>query len=114
MPRAIFAAAAGLLLALAGCETLQYLNFSMLSSTSAKEHVVTGSLAAVERTTEAALTQIGLTHAVTRNGTDEIRILCTTASRKRFFLILQRVGRGKQESTRVRVEWVDPDDGETW
>ena len=109
------AGVAAALIALAGCQTLQSVNLSLLCLTADEGQDFYGSPREVERSAVAAMEAMGVTATVMRDTYEEVRLSGTTASGKRFFLTLtQQSGRNKTFWTRVRVKWIDGPDAETW
>jgi hypothetical protein len=99
-------AAAVLLLAAVGCDSLHEFQFSAaaLLSPSGSDRVVAGSLDSVSASTQDALRGLGLSVTATREG-EAIRLRAAGPSGQHFDLVLTRTTSEHGELTHVRFEW---------
>lgn len=99
---------------LAGCASLDQFGglFALESDAAGKDRVVTGSLEAVAKSTEANLTQMGLQAVSTRKG-DAIHVAARTKHGAEFTVVLTREASQVGEQTRVHLEWKGSRDDQT-
>ena len=95
------------LLCLAGCESTQLTGFFALKGdASGQDRFVAASLDSVAQSAQVALSNMGMTAVVNRQG-ETVRIASKTARGALFTLVLSRETANGVERTRARIEWAD-------
>jgi hypothetical protein len=103
--------AAALLWVAAGCSANSFL-LSFFGS-DGKQHVVTGSVDQVSANLQAALGRVGIAASLNQQG-DDVRLVGTSKSGKKFALVLKRQMTNGGENTAVSVECERDADEQFW